>query len=54
MQNEHNLVADKVYAAMETGNHSQARTVLTEYRELHPERAENLRADVIAAYGVAL
>lgn len=54
MQNEHNAVADKVYAAMETGNHSQARTVLTEYRALYPVEAEALRSNVIAAYGVAL
>lgn len=50
----HDEVHDRVYAAMETGNAGQARTILTEYKELHKQNAERLRADVLAEYGVAL
>lgn len=51
---EHDEIHDRVYAAMETGNAGQARTILAEYRDLHPQSAERLRADVLADYGVAL
>lgn len=53
-QTDQEKLADRVFAAMETGNQGQARTLLTEYRELYPDAAEALRADVIASYGVAL
>lgn len=53
-QSEQDQLADRVYAAMETGNTGQARTLLNEYREFYPEHSEALRTDVIAAYGIAL
>jgi hypothetical protein len=54
MQTEHDKLRDLVYAAMETGNPSRARTFLTEYTEQHPKAGERLRLDVIEDYGVAL
>ncbi len=53
-QTEQEQLHDRIFAAMETGNHGQARTLLTEYREFFPESAEAIRADVIAEYGVAI
>lgn len=53
-QDEHDVFRDKVYAAMETGNAGRARTLLEEYAELYPEKAQALRADVLAGYGTAL
>lgn len=50
----HDEFSDKVFAAMETGNHAMARTALREYREDYPEHSERLRTQVIAGYGVAL
>ena len=43
-----------VMAAMETGNHKRARTVIRELAEFFPEYAQALRLDAIAAYGIAL
>lgn len=51
---EHDEIRDRVYAAMETGNTGQARTLLREYKELHKQSAERLHADVLADYGVVL
>lgn len=53
-QDEHDILSDRVYSAMETGNAGRARTLLEEYEELHPEKAQTLRADVLAGYGTAL
>jgi hypothetical protein len=54
IQTEQEKVIDRITAAMETGNHAQARTLLTEFREHYPEMAENVRADIIAGYGIAI
>lgn len=53
-QTDQQKMQDRIFAAMETGNHGQARTLLTEYREMYPLDAEALRADVIAEYGIAI
>lgn len=53
-QDEHDVFRDKVYAAMETGNAGRARLLLGEYEDMHPEKAQALRADVLAGYGTAL
>lgn len=47
-------VSDAVYAAMQTGNHGRARTILTEYSAVNKVAAERLHASVIGDYGVVL
>ena len=55
-----NKVRRDVFASMETGNFDRARLVLVEYAEAAKnrpgieDRSEDLKADVIAAYGVSL
>jgi outer membrane protein assembly factor BamD (BamD/ComL family) len=53
-QNEHDILRDKVYAAMETGNAGRARTLVEEYADLYPEQAQALRSEVLVGYGTAL
>ena len=53
-RSEHDVIADKVSAALETGNAGQARMVLAEYKDKYPEHAARLRASCIAEYGVSL
>jgi hypothetical protein len=54
VQAEENLLRDRITAAMETGNHGQARTLLREARALYPALAENIRMDVLQEYSVGL
>lgn len=54
VQSDTDKLKDRVFAAMETGNQGQARTLLREFKELAPDEAAALHADVIAEYGVAL
>lgn len=42
----------KVMAAMETGQHSMARTVIRELAEYDLQASRTLRAEVVGAYGV--
>lgn len=53
-QSERDALLDRIYAAMETGNVNQARTLLTEYRDVNAEDAEAIRTSVIADYGIAI
>ena len=53
-QSPEDFFADKVYAAMETGNTGRARCMMIELRETHPELYATLRAGVIKEYGVSL
>ena len=53
-QNETAAVQDRVYAAMETGNHGQARTLMRELKALDHTMYQNLRLDIISEYGIAL
>lgn len=48
---EHFAVAEQVYAAMETGNYEQARTLIEEYSDAHPEEARALRLALVRDYG---
>lgn len=50
----HSEVKLSVLAAMETGNHDRARTLLDEYDEVDAKAADALRLDVVASYGVTL
>lgn len=49
-----------IFACMETGNIDRARTVLTEYRAAvrtipgASDDSDDIRADVVAAYGVSI
>jgi hypothetical protein len=51
-QNKHNALADRVYAAIETGNLGQARTLLEEYKAEYPNKAKKLQAVLVREYGV--
>ncbi|QDH84583.1 hypothetical protein Axy21_028 [Achromobacter phage vB_AxyP_19-32_Axy21] len=43
-----------IMAAMETGNHDRARTILAELRNVRGDIAKELELDVIQAYGITL
>lgn len=53
-QSEDDKMRDRVYAAMETGNHTQARSLLKEVRDRNEVLAESIRMDVLAEYGMAV
>lgn len=53
-QSEELAARDRVYAAMETGNHAQARTLLREMREINEGLYESVRMDVLHEYGMAV
>lgn len=53
-QSEQNAIRDRITASMETGNHGQARTLLTELADTHPELADSIRLDVVSEYGISL
>lgn len=54
IRSEHDIISDKVYAAMETGNSGQARTVLADYQESFPAETQSIRSDVQRDYGIRL
>jgi len=54
LPNEHDALKDRIYAAMETGNQGQARTLLREYKDINASAAERIRMDVLAEYGQSL
>ena len=45
---------DRVYAAMETGNTGQVRTLMAELRDVDPVAYIRIRTGVIRTYGVSL
>lgn len=45
---------DKVYAAMETGNHAEARLVLKEHEETFDVEVKAIRRSVMQEYGIRL
>ena len=47
-------VQDRIYAAMETGNTGQARTLITELRDIDIVAYTLIRTGVIRTYGVSL
>lgn len=51
---EDHAVLEQVVACMETGNHSQARTLLVEYGAVSPVNGAGLRVMVIRDYGIDL
>lgn len=53
-RSEHAVLADKVYAALETGNIGTARVIATEYADRFPEQAAALVRAVVKDYGVKL
>lgn len=53
-QTEAEAMSDRVIAAMETGNHAQARTLLRELKAIDTSAYEKVRADIIGAYGVGM
>ena len=53
-QSDKDLIANKVQAAMETGNPSRAREVLAEYSDTFPQECLALRQEVQKDYGIRL
>jgi len=53
-RDEHAVLADKVYAAMETGNTATARTLIREYADRFADKAAALRSAIVKDYGVRL
>jgi len=53
-QTAEHKVRDRITAAMETGNHGQARTLLAELHDINPALAEDVRLDVVGEYGISL
>jgi hypothetical protein len=53
-QSPEDALKDRVYAAMETGNHKQARTLMREIAAERPDIYNTLRLEVIAEYGITL
>lgn len=53
-QSPEDTLKDRVYAAMETGNHKQARTLMKEIEAERPTIYKTLRLEVIADYGITL
>lgn len=54
LKSDLHALSDMVYAAMETGNHAQARRTLKEYEESFPKEVRSIRNDVLKDYGVRL
>lgn len=48
------LLMDRVYAAMETGNAAEARRVLAEHSETMFTEVRAIRASVLRDYGISL
>lgn len=53
-RSDYQALSDKVYAAMETGNHDQARLVLKEHQETFPVEVATIRHLVLREYGIRL
>lgn len=51
---DYELLSDRVTAAMETGNHAQARLVLKEHEESFPTEVARIRREVQQDYGTRL
>lgn len=45
---------DRIYAAMETGNHGQARKLLLEMKQQNGVLYNSVRMDVLHEYGMAV
>lgn len=54
MQSDRDRLQDKVYSAMETGNHAEARLVLAEHADTFPVAVARVWLNVHTDYGVAL
>lgn len=50
----HDDTKERLVAAMESGRTGNARMILGELQAVAPEKAERLRASVIAQYGISL
>lgn len=53
-QNDFEWLLDKVTICMETGNHSTARTILTEMNEDIPLEVKAVKQSILRDYGVKL
>lgn len=53
-QSKHNALADRVYAAIETGNLGRARTLIEEYKDKYPNKATKLQAKIVRDTGIFL
>lgn len=53
-RNDYQVLQDKVYAAMETGNHAEARLTLKEHEETFDVEVKLIRRSVMKDYGIRL
>ncbi len=53
-RSDYQVLMDKVYAAMETGNHAQARLLLKEHEETFDVEVKTIRRNVMQDYGIRL
>ncbi len=53
-RSDYQALSDKVYAAMETGNHAEARLVLKEHEETFSYEVAALRRSILVDYGIHL
>lgn len=51
---DYQVLSDKVYSAMETGNHAAARLVLKEHEETFDVEVRMIRRNVLQEYGIRL
>lgn len=51
---DYQIIADRIYAAMESGNHAQARLVLKENEESFKADTDRIRHEVQVDYGIRL
>lgn len=53
-RSDYQVLSDKVFAAMETGNHAEARLVLKEHEETFDVEVKAIRRSVMQEYGIRL
>ena len=53
-QSDYQVLQRKVYAAMETGNHSEARLVVKEHEETFDVEVKLIRRQVMNDYGIRI
>ncbi len=53
-QSDYQVLQRKVYAAMETGNHAEARLVMKEHEETFDVEVKLIRRQVMNDYGIRI
>ncbi len=53
-RSDKDILSDKIYAAMETGNAGSARKILADHIKAFPKEVAAIQVDVMKDYGVRL